>query len=85
MTAAVRSRDGGVRRLEYESLEGRNHVFCNIMFIPTFNLSEFISLSFNNDFFSIYYMPGANLGAHKALLHRIEKTPVFLEPSFKER
>ena len=27
MTAAVRSRDGGVRRLEYESLEGRDHVF----------------------------------------------------------
>ena len=27
MTAAVRSRDGGVRRLEYESLGGRNHVF----------------------------------------------------------
>ena len=24
---------------------------------------------------SIYYMPGANLGTHKVLLHRIEKTP----------
>lgn len=30
-------------------------------------------------------MLGANLGAHKALLHRIEKTPVLLEPNFKER
>ena len=77
MTAAVRSRDGGVRRLEYEFLEGRDHVFFPTLYLfPHLTLSKYITHSFNNDFFfSIYYMPGANLGAHKSLLHRIEKTP----------
>lgn len=52
MTAAVRSRDGGVRRLEYEFLEGRDHVFFPTLYLfPHLTLSKYITHSFNNDFF----------------------------------
>ena len=52
MTAVVRSRDGGVRRLEYEFLEGRDHVFFPTLYLfPHLTLSKYITHSFNNDFF----------------------------------
>ena len=52
MTAAVRSRDGGVRRLEYEFLECRDHVFFPTLYLfPHLTLSKYITHSFNNDFF----------------------------------
>lgn len=59
--------------------------FPTLCLFPHLTLSKYTTHSFNNDFLSIYYMPGANLGAHKALLHRIEKIPVLLKPNFKER
>lgn len=83
VTAAVRSKVRGVRRLEYEFLEERDHVFSNMIF-PHLTLNKCFSHSFNNNLLSIYYMPVANLGAYNAVVHRIEKTPILLELNFRE-
>lgn len=56
----------------------------NIIF-PHLILNTCFTHSFDTDSLSIHYMPGANIGAHNAVLLRIEKMPLLLELNFRGR
>lgn len=57
VTASVRSKAGGVRRLEYEFLEDQDHILFKIIF-SHLTLNKYFTHLFNNNLLNIYYKLG---------------------------